>query len=412
MRWFGWFRGAAYGGGSLTNPDTGNQDSRPTPGRNASNVVVTDERAMMISTVFACTRLIAQTCSTLPLGFYQKTDSGRAELPDEHYLRTLLQYTPNNFMTALEFRQAMITSRVLWGNAYAKIRRTGDRPVSLIPLKPEYMTVERTTSGLIYKYQTDTGEKEYSQRDIFHIKGFSTDGITGMSALGYARETLGLSVTADESASKSIGGHASAVLELDDMPTDAQKAKLREMYGAGKVTTAYQSDGGLMIVPGGMKYRLTDLPPDDMQLLESRSFQVAEIARFFGVPSVMIDGSNSSAAWPASYEQQMQAFLTFTLSPYLKEFESKVTASLVIPREQKTTYIEHKVQSLLRADSAGRAEFYSKALQNGWMTSNEARSLENMPKSDDPGADELRAQVNMAPLGELNNVGKGNEKQN
>ena len=113
MRWFGWFRGAAYAAGSMSNPDKGEQTNRPEPRTTHANVNVTDERAMQVSTVFACTRLIAQTCATLPLGFYQRAPDGRRDLDEDHKLRRLLQYRPNSFMTALDFRQALFTQRVL-----------------------------------------------------------------------------------------------------------------------------------------------------------------------------------------------------------------------------------------------------------------------------------------------------------
>ena len=402
MSWWNSY-GGVYQGGALQNPDTGAQHSRPLPRRTASNVTVTDERAMMISAVFACVRLLVQTGATLPLGFYSRDPDGREALPQDHYLCQLLKYRPNNFMTAKEFRQAMWTQRVLWGNGYAKIKWMGERPVSLTPLKPEAMSVYRGTSGLQYKYNTKDGVKEYSQRDIFHLKGFSSDGIMGMSALGYARETLGLSVAADQSAGKSINGQANAVLELDEIPTSAQTEKLRELYGSGNQAAEFQSDGGLMITPGGLKYRGISIPPDDLQLLESRQFQIPEIARFFGVPTVMIDGAaGATAAWPASYEQQVLSFLTFGLKPYLEEWEDVVVSALLQPSDQRSIYVEHKVDGLLRTDSAGRSAFYSQMTQNGIMSRNEARKKENLPRVE--GADDLTVQVNLTPLDDLPKV--------
>ena len=394
MRWFGWFRGAAYRGGALSNSDTGEQQNRPEARSTTAGISVSDERAMSVSTVFACTRLITQPCSTLPIGFYQRTADGREPLPDTHYLIRLLKYKPNNFMNALEFRSAMYSARVLWGNAYAKIeRKPNGEPFALLPMKPEFMNVVRDDSKLIYRYTTDDGVKEFQQNDIFHLRGWSTDGIQGMSPLGFARHTLGLSVTAENTAGKRIGGQASSVLETDDIPTPEQREQLREMYGAGNVTSEYQSDGNMMIVPGGMKYRVISMNPDDLQLLESRQFSVLELARFFGVPSVMIDGSGSStSSWPASYEQQQQSFLTYTLSTYLSEFEKKVSDALIPEADKRKIYIEHKVDGLLRSDSAGRSAFYAQALgntqQDGFMSVAEVRQKENLPFVE--GTDELR----------------------
>ncbi len=395
--------GGVFRGGALQNPDIGAQISGPSGGRSDANVIVTDERAMMVSTVFACVRLLVQTGATLPLGFYQRTTDGRESLETSHYLCQLLKYKPNNFMTAKEFRQALWTQRVLWGNGYAKIRWMGKRPVALTPLKPEFMSVYRGEDGLIYKYSTQNGVKEYAQKDIFHLKGFSSDGIMGLSALAYARQTLGLSVSADRSAAKSVNGRANAVLELETFPNDAQKAQLREMYGAGNVTSEFQNDGQLMIIPGGMKYKGVGIPPDDLQLLESRQWQVPELCRFFGVPVVMVDGAaGASAAWPASYEQQVLKFLQFTLNPYLEEWEDVIPNRLLMGTDKQTIFAEHKVEGLLRADSAGRADFYSKMVQNGLMSRNEVRAKENMPPVE--GADELTVQVNMTNLEDLPQV--------
>ena len=407
MSFWSFFSGA-FGGGALQNPDKGAQQSGPLSGKSDADVTVTDERAMMVSTVFACVRLLVQTGATLPLGFYTRTADGREPLDANHYLCQLLKYQPNNLMTAKEFRQALWTQRVLWGNGYAKITWMGKRPVSLMPLKPEYMRVERGSAGLKYLYSTSEGVTEYAAKDIFHLKGFSADGIMGLSALGYARQSLGLSVSADRSAAKSINGKANSVLELDTFPNAEQKKDLRQMYGAGQKTDSFQNDGGLMIVPGGMRYRDISMPPDDLQLLESRQFQVPEICRFFGVPAVMIDGNaGATAAWPASYEQQVLSFLTFTLKPYLEEWEDKIPSSLLTGTERQSVLAEHNVEGLLRTDSAGRAAFLSQMVQNGLMTRNEGRKKENLAPMD--GADELTVQVNMTSLEDLPKVNEGKD---
>jgi HK97 family phage portal protein len=141
-------------------------------------------------------------------------------------------------------------------------------------------------------------------------------------------------------------------------------------------------------------------------LLESRQFQVPEICRFFGVPTVMVDGSaGATAAWPASYEQQVQSFLTFTLRPYLEEWEDKIVADLMPPAARSTAVVEHNVEGLLRADSQGRADYLSKMVQNGLMSRNEGRRKENLPVRE--GADDLTVQVNMTNLEDLPQVNQG-----
>lgn len=385
-----------FGTNALNNPDEGVQSSGPISIRTESNIAVTDERAMSVSAAFACVRLLVQTGSTLPIGFYRRTEEGRERLNESHHLCQLLKYRPNNYMTAKEFRSALWTQRVLWGNAYAKISRTGSRPTQLVPLKPECMTVEREASGLVYRYRSGGDETVYPQSDILHIKGFG-DGVMGLSVLAYARQALGISVSADRYAARSFSGKPNGVLEVDKFLTDEQRTQMRRIYGGLESSSAYGADGQLMVLEGGMKYNGISMPPDDLQMLQSRTFQVPEICRFFGVPSVMVDGSaGATSAWPASYEQQVLSFLTFTLKPYLEEWEDKVPYSLLDGNERTTIFAEHNVEGLLRTDSQARATYLSTMVQNGLMSRNESRMKLNLPPVD--GGDELTVQVNLTPL--------------
>lgn len=395
----------AFSSGALSNPEKGYQSSGPAGFGNDTTVTVGDERALGVSAVFACIRLIVQSGAPLPLGFYRRTKDGREALPEDHYLCRLLKYKPNLYMTAKSFRQALWMQRVMWGNAYARKIMSGGRTVGLLPLKPAYMQVERGIEGLRYFYSTNTGRKEYSADEIFHWKGFSPDGMIGLSPLAYQRYTLGISVAADKKAATSFSAMPSMGLKLDDYPTPDQQKQLRELYGPG---TNMTGDGNFWIFPGGMTPEKLGLPPDDLQMLESRQLQVVEIARFYGVPAVMIDGNQgATSAWPASYEQQVLAFLTFTLKSYLEEFEDQVVASLVAPAERLTVFAEHNVEGFLRADSKARSSYLSTMVSNGMMTRNEARKKENLPPVD--GGDELTVQVNMTPLDELEKVmEKGN----
>jgi HK97 family phage portal protein len=262
------------------------------------------------------------------------------------------------------------------------------------------MTVERVGDGLLYIYEGDTAnKKEYNQNEILHIKGFG-DGVMGLSALAHARHTLGISVSADRYASRSFSGRPNGALTLDRILTSEQRAELRKVYGGLESSSVYNADGQMMILEGGMKYEGFSMPPDDLQMLESRTFQVPEICRFFGVPSVMVDGSaGATAAWPASYEQQVLSFLTFGLKPYLEEWEDKVTFSLLSPSERSEVFAEHNVEGLLRTDSQARASYLSTMVQNGLMSRNESRMKLNLPRVE--GGDELTVQVNLTGINDL-----------
>lgn len=400
----GWFS-QLFGSSALSNPDEGVQVSGPTIIKTDANISVTDERAMMVSALFACVRLLVQTGSTLPMGFYRRTPDGRESLPESHHLCQLLKYRPNNFMTAKEFRSALWTQRVLWGNAYALIKRLGGRPVSLVPLKPDCMTVEREKNGLVYTYRSGSDVKTYQQNEILHLKGFG-DGVMGMSALAHARHVLGISVSADRYASKAFSGKPNGVLKIDRILTNEQREQLRKVYGGLESSSAYNADGQLMILEGGMGYEGISLPPDDLQMLQSRTFQVSEICRFLGVPTVMVDGSaGATAAWPASYEQQVLSFLTFTLKPYLEEWEDKVPYSLLDGTERVNVFAEHNVEGLLRTDSQARAAYLSTMVQNGLMSRNESRMKLNLPPVE--GGDELTVQVNLTGINDLPQATQG-----
>ena len=161
---------ATFGFGGLQNADTGLQSSGPGNAVTEAGIILSDERAMQVSAVWSCARLITETVGSLPLTVYQDVSNGREKVDRDHYLCQLFKHSPNVYMSPQEFREAMTLQLVLWGNAYALVDYIGNRPVSLIPLKPEFMTIHRSADGLIYHYQTTAGPVAYAARSIFHIK--------------------------------------------------------------------------------------------------------------------------------------------------------------------------------------------------------------------------------------------------
>ena len=221
---------AAFGAGGLANKEKGRQSSGAETRSTEANIVVTDERAMAVSAVFACVRILVQAGATLPLHVYRRTPDGREQV-DDHPLSRLLTRRPNALMNAREFRQAMWVQRVLWGNAYALVTRNGEgTPVALMPLKPEYMSVDRKANSIEYIYSAEGGERKYSQEQILHLRGFSPDGVIGLSPLSYARQSLGISVSADRYASRSFTGRPNGVLTVEKFLTDDQRKQIRDLY--------------------------------------------------------------------------------------------------------------------------------------------------------------------------------------
>lgn len=388
--------------GNLSKEDTGSQLGFVTTATD-SGITVTDERAMQVSAVWACVQYITNSVCSLPLNFYEKLpDGSRKEITDGP-LNALFHVSPNALMKPRDFRKAMTMQLCLWSNAYAEIEWIGNRPVSIIPLRPGRMTPFIGADGvLVYHYQMGSGVRVYSQKSIMHLKGFGPDGITGIERNNYARQTLGLSVSADTYAAKQFangGRSGGGYLMFDDFLTKEQREQAKELY-SGMSETAYNK-GKLWILEGGVKYETDALNPDTMQMIETRKMQLGEIARFFGVPEVMIGAGGAVSAWPASFEQQLLSFLTFTLQDYLDEWESGIKESLII--DKRKVFADHDVNGFIKMDSKTRAEVQSIWVQNGIKTRNEIRKSNNDMAKD--GGDELTVQVNLTNAGNLSEPG-------
>lgn len=385
--------------GGLSNPDKGYQVGALERITTRSGVSVTDERSLRISAVWACVQLISTLVASLPIKVYREGQSGREPLKSRHFMTDLLHISPNSLMKPRDFRLAMTVQMCLWNNAYAEITWSGDRPVAIVPLRPGRMTPYIDDSGeLTYHYNVSSGVKVYSVKDILHLKGFGTDGIVGVERNNYAREAYGLSVSAEEYAASQFanGGRPGGVLEFSQFLTPDQRNMVRRLYEG--ISEGAINKNKLWVIEGGAKYNALDFTADQMQMIATRSQQTSEIARFFGVPGILIGaGDTSSSAWPASFEQQMLMFLTVTLQAYLDEWECALVHRL-LPRGSDIG-VDHDVSGLVKMDSGSRSDYLSKLVQNGLMTRNEARAALNLTKMD--GADALTAQVNLTTLDKI-----------
>ena len=394
-----------FGGGGLSNPTQGPQGIGPTTNHTDSGLTLTDERAMGLSAVWSCVRLITETVGSLPIAVYERTPAGRNKV-EEHFLHDLLRVSPNAYMNPLEFREAMTMALTLWGNAYAHIERDkGGKPTSLIPLRPDLVTPVREAGTVTYHYMTEGKEYIFAKESILHLKGFGVDGLVGLSPLGYSRNTLGISASADKYASKafSSNGRPSGFISVDSVLTTEQRKALAEIYAQSSV-----DDTKTWVLEAGAKYNQITMPPDTMQMLQSRQFQLGEVARIFRVPSYLINDTEKSTSWGTGIEQQNLGFLTYTIRPYLTRWEMAIDSTLLDRTDRRRYFVEHNVEGLLRADSAARASFYSQMAQNGLMSRNEIRMKENLPPVD--GGDDLTVQVNLTPVQDLPKVqGNGNE---
>lgn len=398
--WTGWMR---YLFGGVWNPEKGRQMSGPGAYANDSLQEVSDTRALQIAAVYRCIRIIAETCATMPLKAYERLANGDRgpELPPAHWLPSLIK-KPNAEMTGEEWRESMFAQMAGWGNGYSQIvPNAAGRATELWPYKVERMQVDRNADRtLSYRYPLAGGVPEdLPAGRTLHLRMFTLDGVMGLSPLGLARETLGLAVGAERFASSfyANGGRPSGVMTSDKLLTDKQREQIERNFGG---LAGGGGDGKrFWLLEANLKYESITANPEDLQMLQTRAFSIAEIARFWGVPLFLLGSTEKSTSWGSGLEQMNLAFLTYTLRAYLERMEA-VFDSVIIPEaEQSKIMVEHDVSPLLRADSAARASFSSTMVQNGLMTRNEVRRRENLPIVD--GGDKLTVQVNLTNLDEL-----------
>ena len=403
--WFGlnnWFGGSRA---KLTEPDERRDAQAIQFGR-----PVTPDTAMQLSTVWACVRLLSETIGTLPFVTYtKKADGSRAPSPD-HNLYSTLHDSPNADQSAVEFWESVVACLCLWGNFYAEKALDGiGQVVALNMVPPDRMRVSRDINGArVYSWTDLLGKSHVSGEDeIFHVRGFGIGLDMGLSPIGYARSTLRAAIAADASAMASFqnGVRPSGFLVTEGKLTPEQRIQARENI-LDPLTGPNATSRAAILEKGYTWSAMTGgLPPEDLQLLETRGFHVEEICRWFRVPPFMVGHTEKSTSWGTGLEQQMIGFLTFSLRPYLSRIEQAVKKQLMLPAERATVYAEFNLEGLMRADSAGRAALYASLGQNGVMKRNEMRAKENLPTDPSPGADMLTVQSNLIPLDKLGQLG-------
>lgn len=347
--------------------------------RTSAGVSVSEDTALRVSAVYACVRVIAESLSQLPLPVYRRVAKGKERLPKHPLARVLRK--PNAWQTGYEFREMMTAHAVLRGNAYAQILRFGGQVSSLIPLNPAEMRVERgADGGLRYTYRAQQqGQQVYAQSEILHLRGLSSDGITGLSPIALQRESIGLAMAAEKLGAQMFGNGAkpNAGLkhpkQLSEEAFERLKASLDESYNGGNALRT-------IVLEEGLEWVKIGVDPKDAQFLETRKFQVEDIGRVFRVPPHKI--GNLDKATFSNIEHQSQEFVSDTLMPWAARWEQALSLNLLPEKEQDEVFAEHLFDGLLRGDAVARAQYYQAALgttqQPGWMTPNEVRAKENM----------------------------------
>lgn len=367
---------------------------------------VNERSSMQMTAVYSCVRILSEAVAGLPLHLYRYNDSGGKEKAVDKSLYRILHDEPNPEMTSFIFRETLMTHLLLWGNAYAQIIRNGKGEIlGLYPLMPSKMTVDRDKSGVLYyKYQRTTEDSPdlgtpqtviLEPRDVLHIPGLGFDGLVGYSPIAMAKNAIGMAIACEEYGAKFFanGANPGGVLEHPGTIKDPQRVK--DSWNA-----AYQGSGNshrVAVLEEGMKFQPISISNEQAQFLETRKFQINEIARIFRVPPHMIGDLEKSSF--SNIEQQSLEFVKYTLDPWVVRWEQSLSRALLLPEDKEKYFFKFNVDGLLRGDYASRMTGYATARQNGWMSANDIRELENLDRIPaDEGGDLYLINGNMTKL--------------
>ena len=380
-------------------------------GGTTSGKAVNERTAMQTSAVYACVRILAESVAGLPLHVYERTANGSKSTKPSHPLYQLLHDEPNREMTSFVFRETLMSHLLLWGNAYAQIIRDGRGfPIVLYPLLPDRMAVDRNESGeLVYTYQSDKGQVKLRRENVLHIPGLGFDGLIGYSPIAMAKNAVGLALATEDygAAFFANGANPGGVLEHPGVIKPEQADRLRE---------SWQSQFGganahkVAVLEEGLKFHQMSIPPEQAQFLETRKFQINEIARIFRVPPHMVGDLEKSSF--SNIEQQSLEFVKYTLDPWVIRWEQSLQQALILPSEKATIFIKFNLDGLLRGDYQSRMQGYSTGIQNGFMSVNDVRGLEDMNLlTAEEGGDLHFVNGNMVKLADVGAAYKPNETE-
>lgn len=366
-------------------------------GSTSSGKMVNERTAMQTTAVYACVRILAEAIAGLPLHVYRYRSDGGKEKTPFYPLYYLLHDEPNPEMTSFVFRETLMTHLLLWGNAYAQIIRNGrNEVIGLYPLMPNKMTVMRSEEGeIFYKYNHKSEEVYLLKEDVLHIPGLGFDGLIGYSPITMAKNAIGMAMACEDYGASFFqnGAQPGGVLEHPGIIKDPER--VRASWNA-----AFQGPKNankVAVLEEGMKYQPIAIAPSEAQFLETRKFQLNEIARIFRIPPHMIGDLEKSSF--SNIEQQSLEFVKYTLDPWIVRWEQSLERALLTKKEKESYFIKFNLDGLLRGDYESRMNGYAVGRQNGWMSANDIRELENLDRiSAEEGGDLYLVNGNMLPL--------------
>lgn len=374
-------------------------------GGSSSGKAVTERSAMQMTAVYSCVRILSEAVAGLPLHFYRYTEDGGKEKAIDHPLYNLLHDEPNPEMTSFIFRETLMTHLLLWGNAYAQIIRNGKNEIiALYPLMPNKMDVSRDKSGQLYYTYVTQPEEAHTMKgnivylnpsEVLHIPGLGFDGLVGYSPIAMAKNAIGMAVACEEYGAKFFANGAAPGGVLEHPGTIKDPQRVRESWqstfgGSG-------NSNKVAVLEEGMKYTPIGISPEQAQFLETRKFQINEIARIFRVPPHMVGDLEKSSF--SNIEQQSLEFVKYTLDPWIVRWEQSIRRALLSSEEKQKYFVKFNLEGLLRGDYQSRMNGYAIGRQNGWMSANDIRELENQDRIPaEEGGDLYLVNGNMMPL--------------
>ena len=374
-------------------------------GGSTSGKAVTERSAMQMTAVYSCVRILAEAIAGLPLHLYRYTADGSKVKAVDHPLYLLLHDEPNPEMSSFVFRETLMTHLLLWGNAYAQIIRNGKgEVVALYPLMPNRMSVDRDEHGQLYYTYTRASDEAPTMNgmtvllppsDVLHIPGLGFDGLVGYSPIAMAKNAIGLAIATEEYGAKFFANGAAPSGVLEHPGTIKDPSRVREAWMSQFGGSA--NSGKVAVLEEGMKYTPISISPEQAQFLETRKFQINEIARIFRIPPHMVGDLEKSSF--SNIEQQSLEFVKYTLDPWVIRWEQSIQRALLRPEEKKRYFAKFNVEGLLRGDYQSRMNGYAVARQNGWMSANDIRELENLDRIPaEAGGDLYLVNGNMLPM--------------
>ena len=368
-----------------------------------SGVDVNEFKALNYTAVYAAVQILANTIGSLPLEIRRTTDDGFSDEARNHPLWDILHDAPNPDMDAMQFRETMQGHVATWGNAYAQqIRDGAGRLEALWPLRPDWMRIERgdVTGRLIYQYRRPTGKLKTFQRDeIFHLAGWGFDGIQGYSPITMAREAIALGMGTEEFGSRFFANGANHGGVLQHPGTLGPEAHDRLRNEFSEKHQGLENAHKPAILEEGMTWQSIGISGRDAQFLETRRFQLEEVARMYRIPLHLLQ--NLDKATFNNIQELGIGFVTYTILPWKVRWQKAINTQLLARQERSAGLFSNiKTKALLQGNIEQQSAFYTQGRQWGWFTPNDIMRFEDGPRIPaDKGGDEYLQPLNMVPSG-------------